>query len=181
MSLYFTIVYNLIKFTVNKLRYGERYKVALLERFHPSVRIRLNGRSSVTIARNIELAKDCDIQCFGEAMCSIGEYSYANQRLMISCHAGVAIGKHTLIGPDVKIFDNNHAFSYEKGVSTDIKCAPITIGDNCWIASNVVILKGATIGDNCVIGAGCVVSGKIPSHSIVKQVSSNIEVHPIHK
>ena len=44
----------------------------------------------------------------------------------------------------------------------------IRIGNNCWIASNAVILKGAEIGDNCVIGAGCVVKGVIPSGSIVR-------------
>lgn len=181
MNLYCTLVYNIFLYIIRKMWYGKRYRVSPIERFHPSVSIRLNGYSSVCIARNIELSKGCDIQCFDEAECCIGEGSYANQRLMVSCHAGVKIGRHTLIGPDVKIFDNNHAFSYEKGVSTDIKCAPITIGNNCWIASNVVILKGTTIGDNCIIGANCVVSGKIPSHSIVKQVSSNIEIQPIYK
>ena len=45
--------------------------------------------------------------------------------------------------------------------------APITIGKHCWIASNVVILKGVTIGDNCVIGAGCVVYKDVPEGSII--------------
>lgn len=43
----------------------------------------------------------------------------------------------------------------------------ISIGDNCWIASNVVILKGVNIGNNVVIGAGCVIYKDIPDHTIV--------------
>ena len=44
----------------------------------------------------------------------------------------------------------------------------VEIGDNCWICSNVTILKGTRIGKNCVIGAGTVLSGNIPDNSIVK-------------
>lgn len=181
MRLYLTIIYNVFKWFLMKIQYGSRYDGSLIERFHPSVNIRLNGKSRIQIARNLELSKDSDIQCFGNSECRIGEYTYANQRLMISCHAGVTIGNHCLFGPDVKIFDNNHTFSYVNGVSTDLKTAPIVIGDNCWIASNVVILKGSTIGEGCVIGAGCVISGDIPPHSIVKQSSNNIEIIPIRK
>lgn len=181
MSLYSTVIYNAFRWLLKKIQYGSRYDVSWVERFHPSVTIRLNGKSRIHIARNLELSKDSDIQCFGNAECRIGEYTYANQRLMISCQAGVTIGNHCLFGPDVKIFDNNHAFDASHGVSTAVKATPVVIGDNCWIASNVVILRGTAIGDGCVIGAGCVVSGNIPPHSIVKQGATNLVVEPIRK
>ena len=34
----------------------------------------------------------------------------------------------------------------------------ITVGEDCWIAGNVILLPGVTIGDGCTIGAGNVVS-----------------------
>lgn len=43
---------------------------------------------------------------------------------------------------------------------------PVTIGSNCWIASNVVITGGVTIGEGCVIGAGSVVTRDIPPDSL---------------
>lgn len=46
--------------------------------------------------------------------------------------------------------------------------ADVIIGDNCWIGSDVIILKGVTIGDNVVIGAKCLIYKDIPSNSIVK-------------
>lgn len=70
---------------------------------------------------------------------------------MISCHSGVEIGKDCLFGPGVKIFDNDHLFTKDKGVSCSLKSSPISIGNHCWIASDVIILKGSKIGDNCVI------------------------------
>ena len=51
-----------------------------------------------------------------------------------------------------------------KGGTFDYEYArPITIGDNVWLASNVVICGGVTIGDDCVIGAGSVVTKDIPA------------------
>ena len=43
---------------------------------------------------------------------------------------------------------------------------PITIEDNCWLASNVVVCGGVTIGEGSVIGAGSVVTRNIPPHSL---------------
>lgn len=43
----------------------------------------------------------------------------------------------------------------------------MSIGKHCWIASNVIILKGVTIGDGCVIGANCVIHRAISANTIV--------------
>lgn len=180
MRTYLLFVYNMMVWCIRKVHWGSRYHVDLLERFHPSVRLSLFGSSSsIKIARNVEIARDGEILVFDDACVEIGEGCYFNNRLMISCHAGICIGEGCLFGPDVKLFDNNHVFSRKQGVSTLLSSLPINIGSHCWIASNVVILKGATIGDNCVIGAGCVISGTIPSGSIVKQKADGIVIEKI--
>lgn len=43
---------------------------------------------------------------------------------------------------------------------------PVTIGDNVWLGSNVVVCPGVTIGDNAVIGAGSVVVKDIPANCV---------------
>jgi len=44
----------------------------------------------------------------------------------------------------------------------------VIIGNNVWIGSKVIILKGAKIGDNSIIAAGSVVLGKeYPSNVII--------------
>ena len=113
-----------------------------------------------------------------EAELSIGNQVYFNERAMISCHKSIQIGDHCLFGPNVTIIDNDHKYSADKGVSTDISSASITIGNNCWVGANTVILKGTTIGDNCVIGANCTVKGNIPESSKVTQ-NRELKIEPI--
>lgn len=103
------------------------------------------------------------------AKVTIGKKCFFNNFCTIAAQNSVTIGDGTLFGENVKIYDHNHCF---KDISIPIKhqgynSAPITIGKHCWIASNVVILKGVTVGDNCVIGAGCIIYKNIPSNSVV--------------
>lgn len=171
---FFLVVYNIFMFVVNKFRYGSRWSSHWLQRISPSANVKIFGNGCISIGRNNEISADCDIQVHGKGRFSIGDGSYMNRFCMISAHNSVSIGNHCMFGPCVKIFDNNHRFSREEGVSSDLTVGSVRIGNNCWIASNVIILKGAEIGDNCVIGAGCLISGVVPSGSIVKMKQEQI-------
>lgn len=72
--------------------------------------------------------------------------------------SSITIGEGSILGENVKVYDHNHCY---KDLNIPIKYqgyteAPTHIGKHCWIASNVVILKGVTFGDNCVIGVSCI-------------------------
>ncbi|UHA57884.1 hypothetical protein KDJ21_013390 [Metabacillus litoralis] len=54
----------------------------------------------------------------------------------------------------------------------------MTIGENVWIGSNVVILRDTHIGDNVVIAAGSVVKGNVPSNTIYLN-KREIDTRPI--
>lgn len=76
------------------------------------------------------------------------------------------IGDRVLFGPNVSIFASSHEtsiLSRRRGVELGL---PVTIGDDCWIGGNVIILGGVTIGDGCTIGAGAVVTRDIPAYSV---------------
>ena len=103
-----------------------------------------------------------------------GDDCYANFNLTILDTCPVKIGKNVFIGTGVSIVTPLHPLRYQerniflsdKGYYTDKEYAkPITIEDNCWIASNVTICGGVTIGKGSVIGAGSVVVKSIPKNS----------------
>ena len=94
---------------------------------------------------------------------------------MIMCHDKVSIGDNTIMGPGVYIYDHDHVFDSNNGVRrNEYVAAPITIGKNCWIGANTVILRGTTIGDNCLIAAGSVVKGNYADGSVVIQKREEI-------
>ena len=161
---------NIIRYLFNKLHYGKRYNSRLIERISPGASIRLFQKGAITIGYNVDLAPLTDIQVHSNGCLAIGDHVYMNRGCIISCHGKVTIGSGCMFGPEVKIFDNNHRFDKESGVSTKLKIGSISIGNNCWLASGVILLKGADIGDNCVIGAGCIINTKIPANSLVKAV-----------
>ena len=105
----------------------------------------------------------------------IGDEFSANFNFVVLDCGPVRIGDHVLIGPNVTIATPVHPLvAQERNFQVDKEgrrhlyeyAKPITIGNNVWIASNVVITGGVTIGDNCVIGAGSVVTKDIPANSL---------------
>lgn len=177
---YLLLCYNLLRITCHKLFHPKRYQVHPIQRISPRAALKLFGKATLHIGYNTEISAGCDFEAHGNGTLTIGEGTYFNRYCMISAHESVRIGKHCMFGPGVKIFDNNHRFSKEEGVSSQLNCEAITIGDRCWIASDAIILKGTHIGDHCVIGAGCLVSGDIPAGSIVKRHPDTvcIPMHP---
>lgn len=105
----------------------------------------------------------------------IGNNFYANFNFTILDSCPVSIGHNVFIGPNCTIATALHDMNPMKRriqIASDGKCSdieygkPITIGNDCWIASNVMICAGVTIGDFCVIGAGSVVTRDIPPNSL---------------
>ena len=163
----FLIIYNLGRTVLNKLAYRSRYNVHWLQRISPLCSLKIFQNGIMRVGRNCEFAAYCDFEAHGNGVLDIGEGTYFNRYCMISAHERVVVGKHCMFGPGVKIFDNNHQHSPEAGVSCQLSTASIYIGDNSWVASDAIILKGAHVGKNCVIGAGCIVRGEISDGSVV--------------
>lgn len=171
----FLFIYNSLRMNLCRLLHLNHWQVKCVQRISPLCALKVFEHGSLNIGRNCEFAAYCDLEVHGKGVLEIGEKTYMNRFCMISAHEEVTIGKECMFGPGVKIFDNDHVHSPETGVSTKLKTAPIRIGNHCWIASDVIILRGTTIGDNCVIGAGCVVKGNVPAGTVVKGTIATIE------
>ena len=103
---------------------------------------------------------------------TVGEHFFANFNLVVLDCAPVKIGRQCFFGPNVTIAPPCHAMlaadrairRAPDGHWCDYEYAkPITIGNDVWLAANVVICGGVTIGDGAVIGAGSVVTRDIPA------------------
>ena len=168
-----SVVYNLM---VNNVRTRPRLWLRILRPFYT-----VRGRGSV-----IYWSVRKDIVPFNPF--SLGKYSVIEDFSVVNNFVGaVNIGDYTRIGLNnvvigpVKIgnhvniaqgvimsgldhnFDNVSVRIDEQGVST----ALITIEDDVWVGSNVVITKGIKLGKHSVVAAGSVVNRDVPPFSVV--------------
>lgn len=133
----------------------------------------------ISIGSNTRFRRGFFVLIEGEGNIKIGENAFFNNNCSLMSRGSIQIGNDCLFGENVTLVDANHRFrSLKKKICEQgFKIGKIVIGDNCWIANNVVILKNVTIGDNVVIGANTLISESIPTNSIVTS-GNHIVVRP---
>ena len=88
----------------------------------------------------------------------------------------VTIGSHVNLAQGITVTALNHNFddterrTDEQGVSV----TQVTIGDDCWIGANAVILPGVTVGSHSVIAAGAIVTKDVPPQSLAAGVPAKV-------
>lgn len=106
---------------------------------------------------------------------SIGD----NSGLGLNCsvRGPLEMGANIMMGPDVTILTSTHNISRtdvpmnQQGFLPNQK---VTIGDDVWIGTRVIILPGVTIGRGVVVGAGAVVTKDIPDYAVVAGVPAKV-------
>ena len=124
---------------------------------------------NVTIGKGLSIRKNVSINANGGVI-AIGKGAFINSNSSINSRKKVSIGDFFLCGENVHIYDHNHGYRRinEPKANQDFKCAPVNIGNNVWLGSNVIVLAGVTIGNNCVIGANCLIYEDVPDNTVVK-------------
>lgn len=118
----------------------------------------------VILYKNVGLYLDTD-----EAVISIGDNSYINQRTEIKCMSSVTIGDNTAIAWDCSIMDTDYHSINGQEISR-----PVKIGNHVWVGCKSVILKGVTISDGAIIAAGSVVTKDVPANCLVAGVPAKV-------
>lgn len=124
---------------------------------------------------NLIVSKDVTINVSNRATLIIGDNVGIGNRCQIVSHNHIEIGEGTVLAPNVMVYDHNHQFDFDNGVSQrKFNDGKVFIGKHCWIGAGCIILKDVTIGDNCVIGAGSVVTKDIPDCSVAVGIPAKV-------
>lgn len=124
-------------------------------------KVRLSGRSSIAFNSK-----------YGVPLLEIGDNTFIGHQSHFAIAKRVTIGKNCFIASSVRIIDNDghpsnpiqrrqHEPVPEEGIK------PVIIGDDVWLGSEALILKGVTIGNNAIIGTRAVVTKDVPENAIV--------------
>ncbi len=102
--------------------------------------------------------------------CFFGEYT------CIRGQGGVHIGDGVYTGTQVQIAAVNHVYADPNRFIKDqgITAEGITIEDDVWLGSNVVVVDGVTIGKGSIVGAGAVVTKSLPPYSLAVGVPAKV-------
>lgn len=109
----------------------------------------------------VQVGTDCRI-----SGCSFGSEPYL-----------ITIGNHVSIGAGVQFITHDGGvwvLRVKDQLKNVDRFGMINVGDNVFIGDSTIILPGVTIGNNVIVGAGSVVSGHIPSNSVVAGVPARV-------
>lgn len=122
---------------------------------------------NIILGENVTIYPGC--MFYGDGQIIIGDnVDIGNNTIIYSSkNGGVTIGKNTMIGAQCYIIDANHGTAKGQLIRTQKnEVEPIFIGEDCWLAADVTVIKGSVIEDGAVVGAKALVNGHIESNSI---------------
>jgi len=102
----------------------------------------------------------------------IGANVFINSGCRFQDQGGIYIGDRALIGHNAVIATLNH--DMDPARRADLHPAPVHIGADAWLGSNVTVLPGVTIGDGAIVAAGAVVTKDVAPRTIVGGVPARV-------
>jgi maltose O-acetyltransferase len=120
------------------------------------VRVVADGR--IRLGDRVQLAGGMiatELLCRAGGELLVGARTIFNYGVSVAVTRSVRIGERCMLASMVRIRDESAA-----GV------APVTVGDDVWIAHGATVEPGVTIGHGSVVSAGAVVRDDVPPHSL---------------
>lgn len=135
----------------------------------------------LTIGNNVTIVSNSRFTALGVNHASIMRTMNSNAIIDIGADSGfsgvticamrsVKIGEGCLFGANAVIVDTDfHSLTIDnrRDTNAEIKSKEIEIGNNVFIGTNSIVLKGVSLGDNCVVGAGSVVTRSFPKNTVI--------------
>lgn len=163
-----SVVFTMIKFSLFKILYKNRFSFRGIQRFSPDTSIDIEKGGIISLGKKVRAHTGTRIKAARGGIIKIGSNVSFNYGCLVIAHEKIEIGDGTMIGPNVLFYDHDHDF-HRKNISDQVyKTSPISIGKNVWIGANCIILRGTEIGQGSVVAAGTVVlGGKYDKKSLI--------------
>ena len=106
---------------------------------------------------------------------TVGGGTFVNFGCVMLDVAPIRIGADCQIATGVQLVTATHPLDPEPRRAGWESAEPITIGDNVWLGSAVVVCPGVTIGESTVVGAGAVVTRDLPAGVVAFGVPARVQ------
>lgn len=95
----------------------------------------------------------------------IGDDSWVGEGAWLLNLEPITIGSNVCLSQEVFLCTGSHRHASE---TFEFDNAPIAVNDGAWVASQAIILRGATIGHGALVGARAIVAHDVPAGFTVK-------------
>lgn len=102
----------------------------------------------------------------------LGADVFINAGCRFQDQGGIHIGDRALIGHNCVIATLNH--NMDPARRANLLPAPVRIGADAWLGSNVTVLPGVAIGEGAVVAAGAVVTHDVAPRTVVSGVPAKL-------
>lgn len=157
-----------LRLIVAKIRLGKRLSLCLNGKppyLGRGVRLCAKKGGRIRLDSSVYIDDHSRLQANEGGCLVVSEGVYMNTNCRIVAAERVDIGAHTMLGPNVCVFDHDHVFD-AGGVHAELKSSPVVIGQRCWVAANALVTKGVTVADGTLVGGGSVVTRSLPKPGV---------------
>lgn len=160
-------ILGLLKMISYKLCYLTHMSFSIRGKYSSQFQLRICNSSKVSFGKDITIRSGVKIRLNKNGILIVGNRVGFNNYCLLNCMDSITIGDNVIFGQNVMVYDHDHNYKIS-GVIRDngFHTKPIVIGNNVWIGSNCIILKGTQIGDNSVIAANTIIKGVIPTNTL---------------
>lgn len=148
---------------------------------HRMIREPIIKGSFASCGKGVRVGQNCSVS--GVENVSVGDNSsLGSSARILTTRAKVIIGKQVMLGPAVTIVTGDHRTDVQGKYMKEISDADkrpeddvdVVIGDDVWVGTGAILLKGVTVGRGAVIAAGALVTKDVPPYAIVGGVPAKV-------
>lgn len=136
-------------------------KVGIFDKKYSRSILQIDGTIHLENSGKYSFGQGCRL-CVGKnAHLYIGEGFNNTAEMTVVCMHEIHIGKHVTTSWNTLLMDTDfHATRNTLTNESYPVQSPVFIGDNVWICTRAVVLKGSEIPDGCIVGANAVITKK---------------------
>jgi acetyltransferase-like isoleucine patch superfamily enzyme len=135
-------------------------------------RVRFSGKPSIGFSSRVSDAPEL----------IVGDGTFIGHNCTFHVARSVTIGKNCLLAGGVKVhdFDGHPVDAARRRANEPFppeNSKAVNIGDDVWVGTGALILKGVTVGSRSIVGAGAVVTKDVPADVIVAGNPARVVKH----
>ena len=148
---------------------------ALARRFGHGVRIGCGALAkhleTFEVGDGVFIGEQAFLQGRYDGRCVIGRFAWIGPQSYLDAR-DLEIGESVGWAPGARVLGSEHSGRPVDVpiIQTDLRIAPVRIGDWADVGVNAVVLPGVTVGKGAIVGAGAVVTADVPAFAVVAGV-----------